>query len=51
MNIFAKYLIFRQKHKVIHNLTDKTLWIITLTMPHCQHNFITLLFFNYQKHV
>lgn len=40
MNIFAKYLIFRQKHKIIHKITDKTLWSITLAMPHCQHNFI-----------
>lgn len=45
MNIFAKYLIFRQKYKIIHKITDKTLWSITLAMPHCQHNFITLLLF------
>lgn len=51
MNIFAKYLIFRQKHKIIHDLTNKTFCMITLTMPHCQQSFITLLFFNYQKQV
>lgn len=49
MIIFAKYLIFRGKHMVEHNIIDKTLWIITLAMPHFQHNFITLLFLQLPK--
>lgn len=34
---------------VEHNIIDKTLWIITLAMPHFQHNFITLLFLQLPK--
>ena len=49
MNIFAKYLIFRQKHKVTHNITDKTLWSITLAIPIFFQIFITLIFLKKQK--